>query len=250
MNISCFDELYWMSLLCLTLLKCVKNALNPTLWYTVLIFLVLSTCSLGILYAIQYFGGGVAYVIKNIISALNSIKHFFDPGSTDWDVQAIDALAALVDGTCSSFKHPGALIRYYVYKLFISTTCKKIQWYESITLTRVIIVQPFRALFPETNKVPLKYCHLNKVTDMCAWIIGTESLLMYMIKRGVWIFVALVIFFPYFTFVLKIVKVFMKKLYDQVHEWFQRILPKLHMLHTNKKFVKILGRQQNKKWME
>ena len=61
---SCFDEIYWMSLLCLTILKCIKHTLNPILWYTVLIFLLLSTGTLGILYAIQYFGGGIAYILK------------------------------------------------------------------------------------------------------------------------------------------------------------------------------------------
>lgn len=178
------------------LLKCVVNTLNPYLWYTVLGFLLFSSCTLGILYAVQYIGGGTGYIVKKIIDFLNKVRHFFRHNAQDWDVEAIDAMAALVDGTCEPFTHASGAIKYLVNKFFSLTMCEKISWYESITLTRIFIARPMRSLFVDESVMPLHSCRTRKVSDMCAWVVGFESFLTYMLKKGLWLLVLLHILTP------------------------------------------------------
>lgn len=178
------------------LLKCVVNALSPYLWYTVLGFVLFSSCTLGILYAIQYIGGGIGLTVKKIIDFLNKVRHFFRHDAHDWDVEAIDAMAALVDGTCEPFAHPSGAIKYLANKFFSLTMCEKIAWYESITLTRIFIARPMRTVFVDESMMPLHSCRMTKVSDMCAWVVGFESFLKYMLKKGLWLLVLLHIFSP------------------------------------------------------
>ena len=178
------------------LLKCVVSALNPYLWYTVLGFLLFSSCTLGILYTIQYIGGGIGYTVKKIIDFLNKVRHVFSHNAPDWDVEAIDAMAALVDGTCEPFARPSGAIKYLVNKFFSLTMCEKIAWYESITLTRIFIARPLQTVFVDESMMPLHSCRMSKVSDMCAWVVGFESFLKYMLKRGLWLLVLLHIFSP------------------------------------------------------
>ena len=226
MACSKFSEISLLSALLVALFKCTRNALNPALWYSVLIFLLLSSCTLGILYAIQYLGGGLGYLINKVIHVLNKTRHFFSHKSRAWDVEVVDALSALVDGTCDSFKQPTTLAKYGFNKLFSEKICDKMKWYESITLTRVLIARPVHAIFTTTGMLRVHSCHMSIVADMCAWIVGTEALLKYMIKKGLWVLVGLYIFTPCIVLVCHFCRDIAGRFSKRIYKLTIRLLPK------------------------
>lgn len=215
------------------LLKCVVKALNPNLWYMVLGFLLFSSSTLGILYAIQYIGGGTGYIVKKIIDFLNKVRHFFHHNAQDWDVEAIDAMAALVDGTCEPFAHPSRAIKYLVNKFFSLTMCEKIAWYESITLTRIFIARPMRSIFVDNSMMPLHSCRVTLVSDMCAWVVGLESFLKYMLKKGMWLLVLLHIFSPLLSLCLSRLGKYAARVVHGISSHAQKFLMKIsaHRCH-------------------
>lgn len=227
MALNLLDEISLLSTLLVTLFKCIRNALNPALWYSVLLFLLLSSCSLGILYAVQYLGGGLGYIINKVIHALNSVRHFFSHHSRHWDVEVIDALSGLVDGTCNDFKQPGTLVKYGFNKLFSKKWCDKIEWYESITLTRVMIARPVRGIFTNTEMLQVHSCSMRLVSDMCAWVVGTEAILKYMMKRGLWVLVGLYIFAPCIALVFHAIREVVGKTTRKIQKYADRLLPKI-----------------------
>jgi hypothetical protein len=179
----------------------------------------------------------LGYVINKVIYALNSIRHFFSHHSRNWDVEVVDALSGLVDGTCNDFKHPATLARYGVNKLFSEKWCDKIQWYESITLTRVIIARPVRAIFSNTEMLQLHSCSMRLVSDMCAWVVGTEALLKYMMKKGIWILVGLYIFAPCIALISHALREVLSKASRKIQKFTDQLLPKIspnHKMPTNK----------------
>ena len=194
-----FWEISLVSTILVASLKCIRNAVNPGLWYSVLAFYLFSSCCLGILYAIQYLGGGLGFVVNKIIHSVNKVRHFFKHKSHEWDVEVIDAMSALVDGTCDYFTRPSAVLKYCINKLFSKTVCDKMAWYESITLTRIFVARPMQTIFADETMMHLHSCEMTKVSDLCAWIVGTESFLKYMMAKGVWILVALHIFSPFLS---------------------------------------------------
>lgn len=231
------DEISLLSTLLVALFKCTRNALNPALWYSVLLFMLLSSCSLGILYAVQYLGGGLAYVINKVIYALNRVRHFFSHHSRDWDVEVLDALSGLVDGTCKDFQEPATLAKYGLNKLFSEKWCDKIRWYESITLTRVIIARPVRAIFTNTEMLREHSCSMRLVSDMCAWVVGTEAVLKYMMKKGLWILVCLYIFAPCIAVVYHAIQKVVGQASKRIQKFADHLLPKIfpnHKIPTNK----------------
>lgn len=233
-NMFVLHEIALISSLVVASFKCVRNALNPALWYSVLSFLFLSAITLAILYAIQYLGGGLGYLVNQIIHTINSIRHFFVSSCHDWDVEVIDSLSALVDGSCNSFQHPSTLARYCVNKFYSSTMCHAIAWYDSITLTRVFISKPLKAVFTDRGMLRLHSCSMRKATDMCAWVVGTESVLKFMMKKGLWILVCLYIFSPFISVVLHEMRVALHGLIHRVCAKLHKIMPRLSSrFHVN-----------------
>ena len=212
------------------LLKCVRNALSPGLWFSVVAFFLFSSSTLGILYAVQYVGGGLGLVVNRIIHTLNKWRHFFKHSSHEWDLEAIDSMSALVDGTCASFARPSALIEYGFNKIFSGTVCERISWFESITLTRVFVARPMLAFLSDDTMLRMHPCNMRKVTDLCAWIVGTESLLKYMMQEGVWILVGLYIMSPLISLVMSCIGLLGREGVQRVSSFAHRILRRISPL--------------------
>lgn len=226
------QEVSFISFILLALLKCLRNIMNPALWYSVLVFFFMAIVVLAILYAVQYIGGGLGYIVNQVIHALNKVRHFFKHNAHDWDSEVIDSLSGLVDGSCDPFKHASSLMRYGMNKLFSAAVCEKLRWYESITLTRIFVAKPVKALFTDTSMLQLHSCSMRKSSEFCAWIVGTEHVLKFMIKKGMWILVAIHILFPFISLGFKLLRYAVQKCIHKMYTYIRRIMPKLHVNQT------------------
>lgn len=201
--------------LVVSIVHCLCNALSIKLWYAVGGFFLFYLFAMGIGLLIEYICGGVCFLIKNIIDVVSEIASVVTMSRKHYNVYAIDALAALVDGECVGFTHPSAVLGYWWTRLVGTSICSKIQWYNTITLTRIFISKPLSLLLP--NSTDDDKCHrISMTNDMCAAIIGSLTLLNWMLHVGIWIFVCIVIFAPLFSFVLHATKMFCKVIYTEL----------------------------------
>jgi hypothetical protein len=197
-----------------SIVHCLCNALSIKLWFAVGGFFLFYLFSMGVGFLIEYLCGGVCFLIKNIINVVSEIASVVTFSRKHYNVFAINALAALVDGECEGFKHPLAVLGYWWTRMVGTSICSKIQWYNTITLTRIFLSKPLSLLLLNQGE---DKCHrISMTNDMCAAVIGSMTLLDWMLHLGIWIFVCVVIFSPLFCFVLHSMKMFCKVMYTEL----------------------------------
>lgn len=195
------------------IVHCLCNLFSLKLWLCVgcLFLFYLFAAALGLF--VEYICGGVCYVIKKIIDGVNEIISLLPWSSRHYyDVKAIDALAALVNGECDIFKSPSTTINYWWKRIIGYSLCKKLLWYNTISLTRWMITVPLSFILFQQDVND--QCHQTSLTnDMCAGIIGTMSILNWMVTTGIWIFVGLIILWPLVKFVVRLLNTVCQILY-------------------------------------
>lgn len=194
---------------------CLLNIVSIKLWFAVGCFLIFYLFATGVGLVIEYICGGIGYIIKEIIIFVSKIVSFLTWSSVHYDVKAIDALAALVDGECSQFSQTSFVVNYWWTRIVGTSLCDKLEWYETITLTRVLIARPLGIIL-FLDGIDSK-CHMISMTnDMCAAVIGSLSLLKWMVSTGIWIFVGCIIFAPLLRFACHVVKILVRVLYTEI----------------------------------
>lgn len=195
--------------------ECALNCASIKLWYAIGCFFLFYLFASGAGLVIEYICGGTCFIIKQIIDFVSEIASFLTMSTIHYDVKAIDALAALVDGQCNQFKNPSVVLNYWWIRFIGTSLCDKLRWYETITLTRIFISQPLGIVLFQ-DQMDMKCNRVSTTNDMCAGVIGSLSLLNWMIATGIWLFVACVIFAPILKFVLYVIKLFVRVMYTEI----------------------------------
>ena len=194
---------------------CFLNVASIKLWYAVGGFFLFYLFASGTGLVIEYICGGICYIIKEIIDFVSEIASLLTMSRIHYDVKAIDALAALVDGQCSQFKNPTVVLSYWWTRIVGTSLCDKVRWYETITLTRIFISKPLGMILFQ-NEIDKK-CHMISTTnDMCAGVIGSLSILNWMVAFGIWLLVACVIFAPLLKFFLHVTNLLVRVIYTEI----------------------------------
>lgn len=208
--------------------KSLCNLFSIHLWISILAILILYIFSTGIGLIIEYICGGVCYIIKKTLDVISEIVSFLTWSRRHYDVKAIDALAALVDGECDSFKSIETTINYWWTRTIGTSLCKKIMWYNTISLTRWTIGKPVSVVLFQNN-IDSQCKRMSLKNDMCAGIIGTMSILNWMVAKGIWIAVGLYVSWPLIKFAFRLLKMFLQIIYTEVFCYCYEIC------HSNKK---------------
>ena len=186
--------------------------INPAFWYTLIGLYVMSILTFGMCFAIQNVAGQLAHV-------LNKLLHLF----SHKEYTKLKAVASLTDGTCDEFKHLSVLLRYFIAKLFGNPLCEEMVWYESITLTRIFISYPLRLVYPSFGTQVSgsdwlhQKCSLNFQTDLCAGVVGGQTISKFMYTEGIWIYVIFTMLKPIISNILKAFVHTVKKALRSIH---------------------------------
>lgn len=207
--------------------RSVVNLFSLRMWYGVFLFFVTYCIGFALYYAIAYVVGGVCYIIEKIIHVINTIIDTVTIGQgKKIDVREIDALAGLVDGTCSEFHSVSHTVRYWIARTVGNSLCLDLSWYESITLTRWFVSRPLQLFYVEVGTLPGHLCQLSMSWDICAGVTGTKAILDFALRRGLWILLALIILSP----CLRVFLLFAKRLVclaaSEVHYWLYTVQPR------------------------
>ena len=195
--------------------ECFLKVASIKLWFAVGGFFLFYLFASGVGLVIEYICGGICYLIKEIIDFISETASFFTMSRIHYDVKAIDALAALVDGQCSQFKRSRVVLKYWWIRFVGTSLCDKIRWYETITLTRIFISKPLGIVLFQ-NEIDLKCHRISMTNDMCAAVIGSITLLNWMVTFGIWLLVACVIFAPLLKFFLHVTNLLVRILYTEI----------------------------------
>jgi hypothetical protein len=216
---------HWVWLFVKAILESVVNFCSLRLWYSIFLFFMLYCIAFALYTAMKDVGGGVCNIIEKIIHVINIVRKILSIHGKI-SVKTIDALAALVDGTCQEFTSPSYTMRYWISRSLGNTLCEDMMWYESITLTRIFVSKPLSFMYVNVGVVPGEMCQLDMVWDMCAGVIGSMSLLDFMMQEGLWIIVGLMVMFPLVRYVLKVVLCLLHLAYGEAHFLLYRLQPK------------------------
>ena len=232
-------KIHWIWGFIKALFETFLNFFSWQIWYGVFIFFVIYCVASTIYIAMKYVAGGVCFLIKKIIDVINTAREILLMHGKI-DVKEIDALSALVDGTCDEFSSWRYTIRYWISRSLGNTLCEDMLWYESITLTRWFVARPLSFMYTSVGVTPGEMCQLDMVWDMCAGVIGTNSLLVFMVKKGLWIILGLVLGYPLIRYVLRVMNNALHIFWGEVHFWLYKFQP--HLKEAKHTFVNFLQR--------
>ena len=220
-----------------SLFRCIINLFSLKLWYGILLFFFIYCIAFALYIIMTYIGGGICYVIKEILNAINWVAHkILLQKSFNLDIKAVDALSSLVDGTCDEFRSVTYTNRYWFSRVLGNNLCAEMMWYETITLTKYFIAYPLRLLYVEVGTIPGEMCHLDIQWDMCAGVIGTKAWLDFMIEKGLWILLGLfVVGWPITKYFWKTLKFLLSILIHEIYYLLHKIHPKNKYATTKNK---------------
>ena len=126
-------------------------------------------------------------------------------------------MSALMDGTCDDFISAGYTLRYWIARAMGNSLCEDMMWYKTITLTRYLVAEPLKFLYVSVGVIPGEQCQLDMVWDMCAGVIGSMSWLDFMIEKGLWIMVGLIVTAPMLKYFFDIICNGMHLAFGEIH---------------------------------
>ena len=199
---------------CIALGKSIWKLCSIQLWYSVALFLLLYCVGYAVYICMRYVGGSICFVLKSIIDVINDIAKFFKAKKVQ--STGIDAMAALMDGTCDDFTSIGYTLRYWIARSMGNSLCHDMEWYRSITLTKYFVAEPLQFLYVSVGVTPGEICDLNSVWDMCAGVIGTMAWLDFMVEKGLWILLGFIVTAPLLKFIFKNIRNALHLLFGEI----------------------------------
>lgn len=230
---------HWIWLFIKALSRSIFNLFSLQLWYGVFLFFLIYCVAFAVYIAMRYVGGGLCLVVSKIIHFVDSVRRILGIGRRI-NVEAIDALAGLVDGTCQEFSDYGYTLRYWFSRSMGNSLCEDMMWYESITLTRWFVAKPLSFLYVKVGVVPGRMCDVDMTWDMCAGVIGSKALLDFMVEKGLCVILVLTIAYPLIWYFVQVLVDLLHITYGELHFLLYRMQPRFK--HSKYLFVKFFHR--------